>query len=306
MSTKLKKFSAYGWGFYINKDLGYYPRFTFQIMKRIKQKKGTNIVCTGEGGIGKTYICNDICRTLNKHFSIDQIVFTYADFLRSVISTRMGVPIVFDEPSYAMGKREWYKELNQALVKTIESMRFKVHPLFIPIINKSLLDKTVRSFLIQYQIFVKERGKATVYRLEPSQFEDKTYRYIFCKLDYPLFDTNICKRDSCLGCSKLFDKNNPCQIFRAQYERKKASTQEERYEQALEDADKKEVQALTMDQLEAKAMLHIDKMLNKEGFIDVKKLKIILARDENIRIGLNRYYDLKALIEYDFPQYSQQ
>jgi hypothetical protein len=145
----------------------------------------------------------------------------------------MGVPIVFDKPSYAMSKRDWYKELNKALVQTIESFRFKVHPLFIPIINKSLLDKTVRSYLLQFQIYVHDRGKATVYRLNPSQFDDKTYQYFFCNLEYPLFDRHLCNRETCLDCSKVEEE---CQIFRARYERKKASIQDDRYAQQYEES----------------------------------------------------------------------
>ncbi len=306
MSKKLNKVNFYGWGFLVNTELGYYPRFSVELAKRIKQKRAINTVITGEGGIGKTYIGDDISRMLSKRFSIDQVVFTFAEFMRCVIYTRLGVPIVFDEPSYAMGKREWYEDLNKALVKTIESYRFKVHPLFVPIINKSLLDKTVRNYLLQFQIQVHDRGKATAYRLYPSPFEEKTYKYFFCNLDYPIFDRHLCKKDSCIDCKKLEYKNDPCMIFRAQYERKKASTQEERYEQALDDAEKKESQSLTIDQIEAKAMLYIDKMLNDDGFIDVAKMKTILLREEGIKRGHTWYYDLKALIEYDFPEYKRE
>ena len=34
---------------------------------------------------------------------------------------KMGKCIVFDEPSYALGKRDWYKEIQKVLVHTIES-----------------------------------------------------------------------------------------------------------------------------------------------------------------------------------------
>jgi len=138
--------------YYNDVDLGIYPRFSTTVRRRVNAKRATNVSVCGEGGIGKTYTANDICRGLNPKFGIDQVVFRYREFLVAIIYTKMGVPIVFDEPSYAMGKREWFKELNQALVKTIESFRFKVHPLFIPVINNSLIDKTIRSYLLQFSI----------------------------------------------------------------------------------------------------------------------------------------------------------
>jgi len=140
-------------------------------------------------------------RSGKDRFKLDQVVFTYKQYLRLILKLRMGKPIIFDEPSYAMGKRDWYKELNKALVLTIESQRFKVHPLFIPIINKALLDKTLRSYLIQFQIEMRDRGNAIAYRIYPSQHTEKIYRYTFCKLEYEMFDNHLCKRDSCLDCS---------------------------------------------------------------------------------------------------------
>ena len=149
----------------------------------------TNVVFTGEPGIGKSYMATSVARVQEgltrkgkDRFTVDQVVFTYTDFMELVLRLESGKIIVFDEPSYAIGKREWYKELNMALTKTIESFRFKVHPLFIPVVNKSLLDKTIRDYLIQYQVNEVARGRAIVYKLAPSQFKDKIYHEFFCEL----------------------------------------------------------------------------------------------------------------------------
>ena len=162
-----------------------------EIRARVKALKIVNCTVTGEAGVSKSYTASDVCRVLSpKHFSVDDIVFTYSEFLRAVITALMGVPIEFDEPSYAMSKKDWYKDLVKALVKTIESFRFKGKPLFIPIINKALLEKDIRTYLLQYHVVMHDRGKGTVYRLYPSQFKDKVYSYEFCKLRYGLFDNN--------------------------------------------------------------------------------------------------------------------
>lgn len=288
--------------YYYDQDLAIYPRFSMTIRHRIRQKRATNVVISGEGGIGKTYNAIDICRGLSKKFTIDQVVFRYDQFLEAVLYTPMGVPIVFDEPSYAMSKRDWYKELNQALVKTIESFRFKVHPLFIPIINKSLLDKTIRNYLLQFQIVIQDRGKGTVYRLSPSPFQDKTYQSFFCSLRYPLFDRHLCNKNSCLGCRELNKEEKPCPIFRAQYERKKALTQDVRYAQQYEEAKAQESRRLTNTQIANLVMPHIKKILNDKKEIVVPKLMATLEEDCNIRVGQNRAYTIRALLIRRLPK----
>jgi len=289
--------------FYYDQNLAVYPRFSITLRQRIKQKRATNVVTSGEGGIGKTYNNIDICRGLNNRFTIDQVVFRYSEFLQAVLYTPMGVPIVFDEPSYAMSKREWYKELNQALVKTIESFRFKVHPLFIPIISKSLLDKTIRNYLLQFQIVVQDRGKAEVYRLSPSPFMDKTYHPWFCSLRYPLFDRHLCNKDSCLSCRWLNKPDEPCQIFRATYERKKAQTQDERYEQQMEAAQAKDSQQLTNTQIATLLIPNIHECLDEKGKLSARKVRGYLEVDCRIRVGNNRSYDIVEVLLRLLPEY---
>jgi hypothetical protein len=302
MQIPLKRLDVGFQQFYYSQDLGVYPKFSIEVRRRIKQKRATNATVSGEGGIGKSYHAIDICRGLSRRFTVDQVVFNLDQFLDAVLYTPMGVPIVFDEPSYAMSKREWYKELNQALVKTIESFRYKVHPLFIPIINKSLLDKTIRSYLLQYQINVMDRGKATVYRLSPSQLSDKTYHPFFCELKYPLFDRHLCNKDSCLGCSYLINEEQPCQIFRAQYERKKDRIQVERYEQQLETAKFTAAKDMTNPQIAERAIPFMHRFL-KNGKINVPKLKAVLEEECRVRVGQNRAYDIRAVILKRFPEY---
>ena len=304
---KLKSMNLGGYEFLYNPSLGYFPFFSFALRKRVKQKKACNIVCSGESGIGKSYQMSDIFRVLApKYFDVDDIVFRYTEFLRCVLTSVRGLPIEFDEPSYAMSKKDWYKEVTKALVKTIESFRFKGKPLGIPIINKALLEKDIRNYLIQFHIVVHDRGKATCYRSYPSSFKDGVYHYEFCKLKYRLFDYNLCSKDSCLDCRKLNPTEKtktPCPLFRARYERKKISTQEERYKVSLEEAEKMEISTESLDQIQVKALLYFDKFYDKDkDRIDVDLLGIILKREEKTLVGHNKLYRLAKQIRYDHPE----
>ena len=311
MSSDLKMVNYHGWQMLQSEARGVGTYFSNTIMERIHQKKATNIVFTGEAGIGKSYMAITAARiiegiykskdgTWKDRFNINQVVFNFSDFMELVMTLKSGKIIIFDEPSYAIGKREWYKKLNQALTKTIESFRFKVHPLFLPVINKSLLDKTIRDHLVQYQVNITERGKGTVYRLLPSQFKEKTFHENFCELHYGMMDMEQCQknldgkaRKSCLSCQQI----ETCQVFRAQYERKKRDIQDARYEHAKEEAEKTESKILSISELENLATELKDQWLI-EGRIHVQRLRIALREAHNIQISMNKAYELKAALEF--------
>jgi hypothetical protein len=250
-------------------------------------------------------ICEGLTLGGNDRFKLDQVVLRFQAFMRLTVTLDMGKLILFDEPSYAMGKRDWFKEVNKALVLTIESKRFKVHPLLIPIINKSLLDKTIRSYLIQFQIEVRDRGKAVVYRIDPSQHSDKVYRITFCHLDYKMLDWDLCSRDSCLDCDKLTPEKETdvCQIFRARYERKKANIQDARYQQAAETADVAEAHELTNEQILEKLIEFKDLLINQEtGRLDADLVRIVAKDKLGISMGHSRAYTMVKLFKYKWPE----
>lgn len=311
----LKVMNYNGWQTLVSSDLNVEPKFQNNIRWRTRHKLATNVCVTGEPGIGKSYEAMDICRVFEgrykttagswkERFSVKQIVFTHSDYMDLILNLKMGKAIMFDEPSYAMGKRDWFKDLQKVLVQTLESQRFLIHPLFIPIINMSLLDKTIRNYLIQFQIHVVGRGHGLVYRLSPSQSTDKIYREFQCELFYHQFDFHLCKKDSCLGCKQMDPrKGQPCPVFRAQYERKKKHTQYERYEQAKDQAIMKESSELTEKQIEAMLIPHLDELISdRTGRISTAKLRLYLRANEKVRISTWKAYQIKGNIEAQFPE----
>lgn len=287
--------NVHGWAFREDKAKGYAPYFQKTLSYRVNKKLATNVVITGEAGIGKTYLGTDICRVRDRRFNIPQVVFMYSEYLDLTLHLRMGRPITFDEPSYAMGKRDWYKDLNKALVQTIESSRFKVHPLFIPIINKSLLDKTIRSYLVQFQIVMTDRGVGTVYRVLPSQFKDKVYLRFFCRLKYHMFDSHLCKVSSCLDCKKLHEKDANdvyvCRIFRARYERKKESIQYVRYVTAKEKAETREMRELSFGQVYDILKEKVEDLRGPDGMVSIGKIM------KESHLGRSKSYAMKGLLD---------
>lgn len=307
----LKRLNIGGYEYYSCTERGIFPVFSTILRTRVKKKKASNVVIVGEPGDGKTYQGFDLARVLAgagihpRNFSIDQVVFTYKQFMKMLSILRMGKPICFDEPSYAMSNREWYKDINQALVRTIESFRFKVHPLFIPIVNMNLLDKTIRTYLIQYMIQMVDRGRAKVYRIMQKHHESGYYHPLLCELHYKMLDPEKCERDSCLDCKALdHPKDKPCMIFRAQYERKKRDQQDERYQASLEQFTAKEAKLMTDDKIEVLLIDEktIPKIQKDDGSPDPTAIRIILEDDWNLKIGRNRSYKIAKGLAMRYPK----
>ena len=283
-------------------EQGYYPLLTLELKRRIKNKEACILCVVGEAGTSKSYTAIQLARNLDRRFSIKQIVFTYSDYLKELNRKRkLGLPIVFDEPSYAMSKREWYNQLNQALVKAIESQRYLVRPLIIPIINIGLLDKTIRDHLIIFQVHMTKRGRAMVYRVRASQGENKTYRYFMCFLDYPILDFENCDRDTCLDCTKLEalkkGEKESCTLLRALYEVKKDKIQSMRYEMDEAKARILESKDLTIEQLCILAKPY-EKDYTDDDKINVNKLQYIFNK-LGIKIGHNKAYTLKTYMDME-------
>lgn len=306
MNTPAKKLTPInigGYTAYINHALGYYPYFMVELRNRLENKLACNIITTGEAGIGKTYQDITFARILNKRMKAEEdVVFEYPGYMKSIMQKgKRYVPIVFDEPQYDTGKHEWHKQRTRALINTITSQRFRLRPLFIPIINLSLLDKTLRSYLVQYHVIVDRRGEGRVYRLTPSQFEDKLYRNLVCRFEYEMLDLDLCSRESCLDCKKLHRKEEPCQIFRAIYERRKAEIQNRRDTKGAEEAEEQEKKTLNNTEL---AQILLDKvsaeqLKNSRNAIDATKISFELEK-LGIRCGVTKsrlvqqaIYDLK-------------
>jgi hypothetical protein len=295
----LKKMNIGGWESLVSSDLGYAPYFTNDLRYRIHRELAVNVVVTGEAGISKSYTAWEMCRVLSHKFWVDDIVSSYAEYMEALLKKkREGVPIGFDEPQYALDKRDWYNQVNKALIKTITSQRFRLRPVFIPIINLSMLDKVLRSYLIQYHVILNQRGEGNAYRLSPSQIEDKLYRYRLCRIEYGLFDQE-CGRKSCLTCSEL----QTCYSFRARYERKKATWQEGRDELQFQEAKTREIAEGINDDMIIQCVLdNVDKCRKiKNGSIDPNQIINVVRDKLKIKIGRTRAYEIRGRVYYDKP-----
>jgi hypothetical protein len=258
--------------------LGLGPYFSTILKARINKQKPCNVIFCGEPGISKTYTALALAKYLDPKFTIKQVAMTYSEVMSLMINLPEGRIILVDEPEYVAGHREWYKDVNRVLVSTLRSGRFKVHPLFIPTINKALLDKTIRRYLIQYMVWMTERGEGIVYRFTPDRFKDNVWFNPICEVYVEMLDSGACNRQWCYSCVRY----NMCPLLRAQYERKRAEIQGIRYKDDLGKVQKREAKELTTKDKEqiAYEFLKVGKIeYNQKGFPDPTHL-VMLFEDE--------------------------
>jgi hypothetical protein len=277
-----------------SRGLGVAPYFSNLITTRINKQKPCNIVVTGEAGISKTYTAIGLARFIQPSFSIEQVAMTYAEVMGLMIKLPEGHIIVMDEPEYVAGHRDWYAEQNKCLVSTLRSGRFKVHPIFIPCINKRLLDKVIRENILNYMVVMDDRGEGTVYVMSPSHFTDETYTKFLCQIRIEMLDVSKCDKMWCYSCKSF--KDDSCQLLRAQYEHKRQRIQDQRYRQDLDKSEKEEARKIPFEEWIDRAYEHFLEFLyttptGKER-ISTEKICLVLGcnqtMSQRIRSTLNQ------------------
>jgi len=264
--------------------LGVGAYFSRTIKARINKQKPSNVIFCGEPGISKTYTAIGLAQYIQPNFSIKQVAMTYSEVMSLMINLPQGRIIVIDEPEYVAGHREWYKDVNRVLVATLRSGRFKVHPLFIPTINKALLDKTIRRYLIQYMVWMRERGEGIVYRFQPNRFKDDVWFKDICEIYVEMLDSGVCQRQWCYDCIRY--KMNQCDLLRARYERKRQEIQDKRYKDDLVKVQRREAKQLTIKDKEELAYEFMEIIeYNQKGFPDPTHLVMLFEEKKGLVIS---------------------
>ena len=276
-----------------NAALGVTLKWFNHIQGRVTKKLSNKIIVVGEAGISKTYTAIAIAQFFDPRFSVNEVIFGHRDYMELTLKLRAGRWITLDEPSYVLGKREWYNELNKILVQTIESDRYRVHPLIIPIISKDLLDKTLREHLIQFMIIMYDLGRGEIYRLTRDHFNDKVLYHHVCGLNVLTAKRNLvteCGRTTCLECQQLPNCNK---FIWPQYERKRNEIQTQRYKRGMSDIEKKELRKLTFRDKIRLCKKRRKELIDEDENYDVTRIMLFL------RISQAAAYRLKNALELD-------
>ena len=192
-----------------------------ELIELINKIHAVRIAIVGNAGLGKTYMGLHIGNVLEaRKFKVSQIVLNGADYMHLADTLMPKKCIVLDEPTYFASARGWQDRYQKLVMRTLESSRFQNNPIIIPIVNRNLLDKTIREYYLTHVIVMQARGIGRVYKTNKDQWSDRLYRNrgpLICAY-YPGMEIARCGRDTCLMCPKL----PTCDLYIwPQYERKR-------------------------------------------------------------------------------------
>jgi hypothetical protein len=193
--------------------------FFDEISMKRRMRKSIIIVVTGDAGIGKTWQGIRIGEILDKKFNVqEQVTFDRPLLLKHLgpdSQLRAGQVILIDEAHFAAGSRSWSEAGQRELMNIIAAARFRGFIFIIVALDKSMLDKILREYLIGYWVKMIDRGFGIAYRTTTRGGKEWLHRFGELHLKMPSYE--LCSNPDCLKCRYL----GKCGVPRAHYEKKK-------------------------------------------------------------------------------------
>lgn len=216
---------------------GYSTTISNEIREKINKEMSVVMVFTGPPGSGKTYGGIRYAQSLDSKFKITdtppptpsedsgQVVFgrEHLAYLTGPNTPlKRGQVIVLDESHFGVGARSWQNRDQQDVVNYLAAIRSKGFILILVVLHTRMIDALLRDFVVNYEFYVIDRGRATCYRRFFPQFSKEPYKKKLGVLELPLPDEELCNYKSCLKCSHLrAPESKRCETIRAIYERRK-------------------------------------------------------------------------------------
>jgi len=280
------KRSAFVKWFMTKEYLGHVPfdyRMTFQcynIQKQLTKDRDYFTVIDGQEGEGKTTLAVNQCAWVSPSFNMDDVCFTFEDFLRRLKVSNPGDSILVDEGANLLFSRDAMQRDNRGAIKIVTQVRYKCIHICIAIPNFHIIDTYVREHRTKLLVHILTRG---------------TYKAII--------DRNSIKKISLKGKQGKnvngialksgtfyqgnFRKDFPITIPYAEYDEKKSMYVDSAIEDALEKVEHKWVKVNEIVKKYGITKYMIDAM-DKKGEVTIKKLagyKYVNAKEMEERLA---------------------
>src|SRR6266487_1972533 len=129
-----------------------HPWFFDQWRERHKRNKNMILCSTGQSlGIGKSHWLLDAFEEIDPSFTIDQVVFTTAQFWYAVdlLPSSEWHPIMWDDPTRGLQKRDWYLDVNKTVTSFMKTAsRYKRKDVGFAVPTFDDLDIAVREIMV--------------------------------------------------------------------------------------------------------------------------------------------------------------
>lgn len=221
----------------------YNASFFNLLESRTNSNRPNIIIITGEQGSGKTYAGCRISEIMDPEFKIlpmtedgpseSRVIFGrehLSYLLNESKHVHRGTALVLDESQFSMGSRTWQKKDQQALVDQMAALRSRGFIFIVVALGMSMVDSTIRRFVLTYHLVMDNRGKVSIYQIFTPRFNPtQQYRRRLGRLLLRLPFNEECSFSDCLNCEWLYNENKKtlygktgtCMVPRAIYEKNK-------------------------------------------------------------------------------------
>jgi hypothetical protein len=134
--------------------------FISALKKRIAENKHFVVMIVGEPRSGKSYSALRIAELVDRDFTLDNLVYSPAEFLDRVVACEAGDVIVFDEAGVNIFAREWQSKMNKALAKIFQILGYKHLGIVLTFPSIAFVDRAIRrlfNYILLAEGFDKER-----------------------------------------------------------------------------------------------------------------------------------------------------
>jgi hypothetical protein len=151
--------------------------------EEIKQRKDDGgvllAVATGLPNIGKSYWCMSLMQDFHQQWGLPKlehegVVFNSQQFWNRMQNSGEWEWTMWDEPNKGLSHRDWYLDMNKAVVTYIQTFRFRHKPLLLALPHLRLLDKSARAVMIG-EGMMKRHGLARIHQLEPDYYGTREF-----------------------------------------------------------------------------------------------------------------------------------
>lgn len=167
-------------------DERYINVLTDDMKNRPANKFDTILMCTGERRTGKTTVCSQLARRIDRSFPVSHMSFRIPDFNRVLKDNPYADPenniypqAFLDEAGFDLFSQNWMERMQRNMVKKFEIIGLKKQIVYLVLPHRDFLNKKLREGMAQFWLNTEvrsgKRGLVEVRRGVPNKWQMDRY-----------------------------------------------------------------------------------------------------------------------------------
>lgn len=155
------------------------PWFWNEIDQRREDKANAVIAVIGPNNWGKSWWALRLAEEMHEKWklsklTVDAVVFNAHQFWMRMQNSEPDSWTIWDEPNKGLSNRQWWDEMNKAVIAFIQTMRFKQKNLLLALPNDKMVDRGARAVFLARAKMIRP-GVAAIEQIVPDYYGTKEY-----------------------------------------------------------------------------------------------------------------------------------